>query len=70
MMITVTRNPQSTRPSCCRRFVTGDTISVRSSGFDPGGKGINASRVGEWLVKVLPSASARAANFRLQGNVA
>ncbi len=63
MIITVTLNPAIDQTLVLPRFVAGDTIRVRSSRFDPGGKGINASRVGDWLVKVQPIASARAANL-------
>ncbi len=45
MIITVTLNPAIDQTLTVNKFVAGDTIRVRSSRFDPGGKGINVSRV-------------------------
>jgi 1-phosphofructokinase family hexose kinase len=45
MIITVTLNPAIDQTLVVPRFVAGDTIRVKSSRFDPGGKGINVSRV-------------------------
>jgi 1-phosphofructokinase family hexose kinase len=45
MIVTVTLNPAIDQTLVLPRFVAGDTIRVRSSRFDPGGKGINVSRV-------------------------
>lgn len=45
MIITVTLNPAIDQTLIVPKFVAGDTIRVKSSRFDPGGKGINVSRV-------------------------
>ena len=45
MIITVTLNPTIDQTLVLERFVAGDTLRVKSSRFDPGGKGINVSRV-------------------------
>lgn len=45
MIITVTLNPAIDQTLVVSKFVAGDTIRVQSSRFDPGGKGINVSRV-------------------------
>jgi 1-phosphofructokinase len=45
MIITVTLNPTIDQTLVLPKFVAGDTIRVKSSRFDPGGKGINVSRV-------------------------
>lgn len=45
MIVTVTLNPAIDQTLVLDRFVAGDTLRVRSSRFDPGGKGINVSRV-------------------------
>src|SRR3990170_1095128 len=45
MIVTVTLNPAIDQTLVLPRFVAGDTIRVKSSRFDPGGKGINVSRV-------------------------
>ncbi len=45
MIITVTLNPAIDQTLVLPRFVAGDTLRVKSSRFDPGGKGINVSRV-------------------------
>jgi 6-phosphofructokinase 2 len=45
MIITVTLNPAIDQTLVLPRFVAGDTLRVRYSRFDPGGKGINVSRV-------------------------
>lgn len=45
MIITVTLNPTIDQTLVLDRFVAGDTLRVKSSRFDPGGKGINVSRV-------------------------
>jgi 1-phosphofructokinase family hexose kinase len=45
MIITVTLNPSIDQTLVLPRFVAGDTLRVKSSRFDPGGKGINVSRV-------------------------
>ena len=45
MIVTVTLNPAIDQTLVLPKFVAGDTIRVRSSRFDPGGKGINVSRV-------------------------
>ncbi|HSP54177.1 MAG TPA: hexose kinase, partial [Dehalococcoidia bacterium] len=45
MIITVTLNPAIDQTLVLPKFVAGDTIRVKSSRFDPGGKGINVSRV-------------------------
>jgi 1-phosphofructokinase family hexose kinase len=45
MIITVTLNPAIDQTLVLSRFVAGDTLRVKSSRLDPGGKGINVSRV-------------------------
>jgi 1-phosphofructokinase family hexose kinase len=45
MIVTLTLNPAIDQTLVLPRFVAGDTIRVKSSRFDPGGKGINVSRV-------------------------
>ena len=45
MIITLTLNPAIDQTLVVPKFVAGDTIRVKSSRFDPGGKGINVSRV-------------------------
>ncbi len=45
MIVTVTLNPAIDQTLVLPRFVAGDTLRVKSSRFDPGGKGINVSRV-------------------------
>ncbi|HLB27274.1 MAG TPA: 1-phosphofructokinase [Dehalococcoidia bacterium] len=45
MIVTVTLNPAIDQTLVLDRFVAGDTLRVRASRFDPGGKGINVSRV-------------------------
>ncbi len=45
MIVTVTLNPAVDHTLDLERFVPGDTYSVRESRIDPGGKGINVSRV-------------------------
>lgn len=45
MIITVTLNPAIDQTLVLSKFVAGDTLRVKSSRFDPGGKGINVSRV-------------------------
>ncbi len=45
MILTVTLNPAIDQTLVLERFVAGDTVRVKSSRFDPGGKGINVSRV-------------------------
>jgi 1-phosphofructokinase len=45
MIITVTLNPAIDQTLVLPKFVAGDTIRVKASRFDPGGKGINVSRV-------------------------
>jgi 1-phosphofructokinase family hexose kinase len=45
VIITVTLNPTIDQTLVLERFVAGDTLRVRSSRLDPGGKGINVSRV-------------------------
>lgn len=45
MIITITLNPAIDQTIVLPRFVHGDTLRVRSTRMDPGGKGINVSRV-------------------------
>jgi 1-phosphofructokinase family hexose kinase len=45
MIITVTLNPAVDQTLVLERFLPGDTNRVRESRIDPGGKGINVSRV-------------------------
>src|SRR5581483_4092714 len=45
MIITVTLNPAIDQTIVLPRFVHGDTLRVRSTRIDPGGKGINVARV-------------------------
>ena len=45
MIITITLNPAIDQTLVLPKFVAGDTLRVKSSRFDPGGKGINVSRV-------------------------
>jgi 1-phosphofructokinase family hexose kinase len=45
MIVTVTLNPAIDQTLVVPRFIAGDTIRVKSSRLDPGGKGINVSRV-------------------------
>ncbi|HEU4760497.1 MAG TPA: 1-phosphofructokinase [Dehalococcoidia bacterium] len=45
MIITVTLNPAIDQTLVLSKFIAGDTLRVKSSRFDPGGKGINVSRV-------------------------
>ncbi len=45
MIITLTLNPAIDQTLVLPRFVAGDTLRVKSRRFDPGGKGINVSRV-------------------------
>jgi 1-phosphofructokinase family hexose kinase len=45
VIVTVTLNPTIDQTLVLDRFVPGDTLRVKSSRFDPGGKGINVSRV-------------------------
>src|SRR3990170_3367259 len=45
MIVTVTLNPAIDQTLVVPKFVAGDTLRVKSSRFDPGGKGINVSRV-------------------------
>ncbi len=45
MIVTLTLNPAIDQTLVLPRFVAGDTLRVKSSRFDPGGKGINVSRV-------------------------
>ncbi|HEY5625053.1 MAG TPA: PfkB family carbohydrate kinase, partial [Dehalococcoidia bacterium] len=45
MIFTVTMNPAVDQTLVLEKFVAGDTLRVKSSRFDPGGKGINVSRV-------------------------
>jgi 1-phosphofructokinase len=45
MIITVTLNPAVDQTLVLERFLAGDTNRVRESRIDPGGKGINVSRV-------------------------
>ncbi|MBI1886201.1 MAG: 1-phosphofructokinase family hexose kinase [Chloroflexi bacterium] len=45
MIITVTLNPAIDQTLVLPRFVAGDTLRIKASRFDPGGKGVNVSRV-------------------------
>mgnify|MGYP005838914917 CR=1 FL=1 len=45
MIVTLTLNPAIDQTLVLPRFVAGDTLRVKASRFDPGGKGINVSRV-------------------------
>jgi 1-phosphofructokinase len=45
MIVTLTLNPAIDQTLVLPRFVAGDTLRVKSSRMDPGGKGINVSRV-------------------------
>ena len=45
MIVTVTLNPAVDQTLVLSKFVAGDTLRVKASRFDPGGKGINVSRV-------------------------
>ena len=45
MIVTLTLNPAIDQTMVLPRFVAGDTLRVKASRFDPGGKGINVSRV-------------------------
>ncbi len=45
MIVTVTLNPAVDQTLVLERLIPGDTNRVRDSGIDPGGKGINVSRV-------------------------
>jgi len=45
MIITVTLNPAVDQTVVLPRFVAGDTLRIKASRFDPGGKGINVSQV-------------------------
>jgi len=45
MIITVTLNPAIDQTVVLPRFVAGDTLRVKAGRLDPGGKGINVSRV-------------------------
>ena len=45
MIVTVTLNPAVDMNTVVDRLVTGDTNRVRETRIDPGGKGINVSRV-------------------------
>ena len=45
MIVTITLNPAIDQTLVLPKFLAGDTIRVKSSRFDPGGKGINVSRV-------------------------
>jgi 1-phosphofructokinase family hexose kinase len=45
MIVTVTLNPAMDQTLVVPKFVAGDTLRVKASGVDPGGKGINVSRV-------------------------
>lgn len=45
MIVTVTLNPAVDQTLVLSKFVAGDTLRVKASRLDPGGKGINVSRV-------------------------
>jgi 1-phosphofructokinase family hexose kinase len=45
VIVTLTLNPTIDQTLVLERFVAGDTLRVKASRFDPGGKGINVSRV-------------------------
>jgi 1-phosphofructokinase family hexose kinase len=45
MIVTVTMNPAVDQTLVLQKFVAGDTLRVKSSRIDPGGKGVNVSRV-------------------------
>ena len=45
MIVTVTMNPAVDQTLVLQKFVAGDTLRVMSSRTDPGGKGVNGSRV-------------------------
>lgn len=45
MILTVTLNPAIDQTLLVDRYVPGDTVRVKASRFDPGGKGVNVSRV-------------------------
>jgi 1-phosphofructokinase family hexose kinase len=45
VIVTLTLNPTIDQTLVLDRFVAGDTLRVKSSRFDPGGKGVNVSRV-------------------------
>ncbi|MEX0683286.1 MAG: 1-phosphofructokinase family hexose kinase [Dehalococcoidia bacterium] len=45
MIFTITLNPAVDQTLVLPKFTAGDTLRVKSSRFDPGGKGINVSRV-------------------------
>ncbi len=45
MIVTITLNPAVDQTLVVDRFLAGDTTRVKASRFDPGGKGINVSRV-------------------------
>lgn len=45
MIVTVTLNPAMDQTLVVPKFVAGDTLRVKASRIDPGGKGINVSRV-------------------------
>jgi 1-phosphofructokinase family hexose kinase len=45
VIVTLTLNPAIDQTLVLDRFVAGDTVRVKSSRLDPGGKGINVSRV-------------------------
>ena len=45
MIVTVTLNPAMDQTLVVPKFVAGDTLRVKTSRIDPGGKGINVSRV-------------------------
>lgn len=45
MIVTITLNPAVDQTLVVEKFLSGDTVRVKASRFDPGGKGINVSRV-------------------------